>query len=640
MHDFYNNFLILLTGNCKIFMNEINDILVVLNKLARRNYFIPSYQRGFRWEKQQITELLDDILDFSENRDDQDYYCLQPVVVRKLSADEKILYNLENNDEQWYEVIDGQQRITTLTLIIHYFNEQFIGKNKIPEPKIRYETRETCIDEIFIDERTDKARCETKDNLSNIDLYHIINSYQYIHNWFSEEREVELDSNKIMSVFRTMVKVIWYEVNDTINDGSSAIELFTRINMGKIPLTNAELIKALFLRKRNFDSNKELRQIEIAKEWDSMEYALQNDDFWLFLNKHIDNKPARIEYIFDMMYNKERNKAKELGKLEKFDRLYGIDDYRTFRYFANRFKNTLNNSVSDCWKDVLNCFSALKEWFEDPIYYHYIGYLIICGVSIVDIFAMYDNSPKDKFIKQLKNAISEIVKDVHYSLDNGTISFNLSYVNDKDSIRKLLLLFNIQYMIIHNSKSEHWYIRFPFDLYKKQKWDIEHINSFTTYEITKGEEQLLWISTAIEDLKNIGIDIEVKDEDLYEDILKFADNTVNNLFPGIKARIAKHAGEDVNEDEDIKNNIGNLTLLNADINRGYGNSLFVTKRKEIINKDKEGCFIPICTKNIFLKYYDTEGSSKTIWSKANGDHAKYLIEIKETLDEFITIDAE
>lgn len=623
-------------------MNDIDDILVVLNKLAKRNYFIPSYQRGYRWEKQQVTELLDDILDFSENKEDQDYYCLQPVVVRKLSPDDKSLYHLKNDEsfDEWYEVIDGQQRITTLALVLHYFNEQFIGKTKISEPNIKYETRETCIDEIFIDEPTNKACCKTKDTLSNIDLYHVVNSYQYIHDWFSEERDPELDYNKIMSVFRTSVKVIWYEVNDITNDGSNAIELFTRINMGKIPLTNAELIKALFLRKRNFDSNKELRQIEIAKEWDNMEYALQNDDFWLFLNKNIDNKPARIEYIFDMMYNKELNLAKEKGELEKFDKLYGIDDYKTFRFFAHKFKKASNNAVKECWEDVQNCFSALKEWFDDPIYYHYIGYLITCGVSIVDIYALYDNSPKDIFIENIKKAIKEIVRDVHYTFDNDIISFNLSYVNDKDLIRKLLLLFNIQYMIIHNSKSEHWYIRFPFDLYKKQKWDIEHINSFTTYEITKGEDQLLWIETAIEDLMNLGIDIKAKDEELFIDILKFKANTVNTLFPGIKARIAKHAGEDVNEDEVIKNNIGNLTLLNADINRGYGNSLFVTKRKEIIKKDKEGCFIPICTKNIFLKYYDTEGSSKTIWSRANGDYTKYLMEIKETLNDFITIDAE
>ena len=330
-------------------MADINDILVVVNELAKRNYFIPSYQRGYRWEKQQVTELLDDILDFSENGEDQDYYCLQPVVVRKLSSEDIETYSIANeNGKEWYELIDGQQRLTTLALIIHYFNEIFIAKKKIPEPTIKYETRETCIDKIYIDEETNLACCEGKEKSSNIDLYHVVNAYQYIHDWF--ERDQNLDSDKIKSVFRTMVKVIWYEVNDSIKDGSDAIELFTRINMGKIPLTNAELIKALFLRRRNFDSNKELRQIEIAKEWDNIEYALQNDDFWFFLNKEGNNKPARIEYIFDMMFNQEQNRAKENGDIDNFNKIYGTDDYKTFRFFALMFKQSPKDAVKKAGK--------------------------------------------------------------------------------------------------------------------------------------------------------------------------------------------------------------------------------------------------------------------------------------------------
>ena len=615
-------------------MVDINNILVVVDRLAERNYFIPSYQRGYRWSKQQVTELLDDIYDFSENIGEQEYYCLQPIVVRKLNDEDISFYNLESkNNAEWYEVIDGQQRITTIALILHYFNEWFNGKKKKPEPNIKYETRDTRIKEIEIDATTQQAFCTNPNIVDNIDMFHAINAYQYIHDWFTQTK---LDENSIMSVFNTKVKVIWYEVNDTIKDGSDAIELFTRINMGKIPLTNAELIKALFLRQRNFESNKELRQIEIAKEWDSIEYALQNDDFWYFLNKKEEIIPARIEFLFDMMYNKEYNQACKDGSVADFNKLYGTDGYKTFRFFATKFKTELKNSVKDSWEEVQNTFSAIKEWFNDPIYYHYIGYLITCGVSIVEIYAMYYNTPKDEFLKKLKDTIRETVKTIHYTIEGNDIRFNLDYNSNKSDIRKLLLLFNIQHIIVHNSQSEHWYMRFPFDLYKKQKWDIEHINSFTTNEITKIEDQLIWIEIALEDLLNLGIDLKEKDPDLYSSIEDFRINPGMGRFLDIKKGIAKHAGEDVEEAEDIKNSLGNLTLLNAEINRGYGNSLFVTKRKEIIKKDKEGCFIPICTKNIFLKYYDTDGSSKTIWSKDNGDHTKYLLEIKDTLNDFIT----
>ena len=46
------------------------------------------------------------------------------------------------------------------------------------------------------------------------------------------------------------IRVIWYEVSD--EEQSSSIDIFTRLNIGKIPLTNAELIKALLLRRGNF----------------------------------------------------------------------------------------------------------------------------------------------------------------------------------------------------------------------------------------------------------------------------------------------------------------------------------------------------------------------------------------------------
>lgn len=627
-------------------MKNNSDIIISVNELSKRNYFIPSYQRGYRWEDQQVTDLLDDIYDFSLNKDSQDYYCLQPIVVKKMSQDETNSFGLNDvNKNEWYEVIDGQQRLTTIALIRHFFNSLGAAFARIPVPKIKYETRDTFVEKMTITE-TEQAKCEGIKDVE-IDIYYAINAYQIIYDWIKQLGFENID--KFKGTFNQDVKVIWYEINDNSENNSDTIELFTRINMGKIPLTNAELIKALFLRQRNFDSNKELRQIEIAKEWDSMEYALQNDDFWYFLNKKGGNKPARIEYVFDMMFNKEQYKIKDDSKkIESFNKRYGTDDYKTFRFFADKFKTASNNTVKQSWEDVQNCFSAIKEWFDDPIYYHYIGYLITCGVSIVEIFSMYDNSPKDKFLEKVKERIKTTVKDVHYNITKDTesekevVSFDLSYDNDKEKslIKKLLLLFNIQYMINHNSQSEQWYIRFPFDLYKKQEWDIEHINSFTTNEITKGEEQVAWINTALADLRNIGKNLEEIDSLLYSDIEKFRANTVNSQFRSLKARIAKHAGEDIEEEDNVKNNIGNLTLLNAEINRGYGNSLFVTKRKEIINKDKQGCFIPICTKNIFLKYYDTEGSTKTVWSKSDGDHDKYLLEIKETLKEFITNEAE
>ena len=76
-----------------------------------------------------------------------------------------------------------------------------------------------------------------------------------------------------------------------------AIALFTRLNIGRIPLTNAELIKALFLCRYNHKSqgrqlSKEKQQ-EIALQWDTIERELHDENFWYFLtNKQTDCYPT------------------------------------------------------------------------------------------------------------------------------------------------------------------------------------------------------------------------------------------------------------------------------------------------------------------------------------------------------------
>ena len=93
---------------------------LAINSLLDKQFFIPHYQRGYRWTFNQVEQLLDDIDSFSPREipgkhGEKTFYCLQPVVVKVLSDDLKTKYNLEG---EWYELIDGQQRITTIYLII------------------------------------------------------------------------------------------------------------------------------------------------------------------------------------------------------------------------------------------------------------------------------------------------------------------------------------------------------------------------------------------------------------------------------------------------------------------------------------------------------------------------------------------
>lgn len=54
-------------------------------ELRDYHFYIPDYQRGYRWSIQQVTELLDDIWDFLKNKkSSNEFYCLQPVIVKKI----------------------------------------------------------------------------------------------------------------------------------------------------------------------------------------------------------------------------------------------------------------------------------------------------------------------------------------------------------------------------------------------------------------------------------------------------------------------------------------------------------------------------------------------------------------------------
>lgn len=608
-----------------IFMSESNNKSVEMcsvKKLLKYNFVIPSYQRGYRWEKREVEDLLNDIYDFSQNNN-EGFYCLQPLVLKEISDNE-------------YEVIDGQQRLTTIYLILKYLKSIF--DNNINMYSITYSTRTDS--KKFLEEKlTDKelSKEEKQQCITHIDFEYIYNAYHTIKNWFNSDEKKKTIKNILLpdETDKKSVQFIWYKP-----DNANAIEIFTRINIGKIPLTNSELIKALFLQKANFKHSEnfdealyEHTQIEIANEWDYIENTLQDNRFWGFINNDMDKKYNRIDYIFEIIANIELNELKEEEK-NKILILIGNDSHSTFRYFYKKWKDNENKMsfMQNTWEKIRYCFYAMNKWYNDLAFYHYIGYIIYWSKDtkkdIIELYNSYSNNTKIEFHNKLNDRIKLILKNIKYHENNKC---NIYYDNKtRDNIRKLLLLYNIEYMLKNNNS----YSKFPFDLFRKQNWDIEHIEPKTPQSEDELEQYIKSIleneyvknklNTLNNEFKNI------KDED------KNRNKKLSDLYKKIKNEFSND--ENI-IDEELEDYLGNLVLLDSKTNREYHNEFFAIKRKIIIDKDKNNNkenFIPICTKYVFLKYFDEsiETSSVHQWTKK--DAIKYEKDIYKTLEKFLT----
>lgn len=534
------------------------------------NFFIPEYQRGYRWEKEHITMLLNDIW---ENGDAN--YSLQPIVVKK-------------SDDGKFELIDGQQRLTTIFLILKYIEHLLPNIVKL-KFSLKYVTRPRC--EEFLS-TLDRNLAE-----DNIDFLHIYNAYQTITKWFDEGTpDKGLKAINLYKYFGEKVKVIWYEVAKN----EDSIELFTRLNIGKIPLTNAELVKALFL-SRDAEGITEEKQLEIATSWDIIEKELHDEAFWAFLtNEPGSDYATRIELIFNMMSDKQEN---------------GKESFFTFFYFIERMKA---ESKIEIWKEILAYFLILKEWFDKRHIYHKVGYLVANGEQMQNLI----NDSKDLTKRGFEEALdAKIINSLDLTKDKA---LELSYKNnvDKSIIDKLLLLFNVETVRLLQNSTD----KFSFENHKRKSWSLEHIHAQNSEGLNKKEDQQKWLSLHRKSLQDL-MDKSDNTQQVKAVIKKIDENYENItkvIFDIIFAEVFALLSE--NDDRTYMDSISNMALLSVEDNAALNNSTFDVKRNKILLMDKNGEYIPICTRRIFLKYYtESKDNQLQFWGEA--DRNAYIDEM-------------
>lgn len=675
-----------------------------VRELLDCKFFIPEYQRGYRWTRQQVKDLLDDLLAFTQknNKEEAEFYCLQPLVVKKMTGAEMDKWGLEYNDasdDAWYEVIDGQQRLTTIFLLLWSKEDTLKSNNKQTDRYSLKYSRNLNLEAVLNDYIKSNGALDD----SKIDNYHITNTLNDIKTWFQDNIENDTsdmlvrllafspvaeddidddddddddygsgdrDTESKVTDTAHNVRFIWYE-----SDEEDPVKIFTRLNIGKISLTNSELIKALLLNSSNFGTKEErkqnnfkLRQQEIASQWDQIEITFHKDEFWSFLHQARTKAPTRIDMIFDLIVNDNR-----LGLEEKKLRGIGNDRYRTFRYFYEYFASLSKKNLSEkkkiervvrFWNIVKSYFHTFREWYDDIELFHYVGYIIQCNIHLregkssvkVDIpylISEWNNSPTKKDFKEklkslIKKELAKCPLDTQFP-DNG---------DGKTKARPVLLFHNIQTAINQNKVGRGGfnssYYRFPFYLYQSENWDVEHINSNTTNDESDEKTRKEWLINIF-----LGVNDEIKEliRSYFE--VGITREEKDSLYEKIKSAFSDEnptSGEEWTPVE--KNRIWNFALLDAHTNREYKNAIFSAKRRILIGKEKGealklpeisrdgtvslpengemqqagSCFVPLCTKHVFLKYYSPSSDVNNYWTK-EVDAPKYIEDIQNRIND-------
>ncbi len=392
-----------------------------------RSFIVPSYQRGYRWGEVQVRQLVEDLREAAENGKP---YCLQPLVVHG-----------DKNTKEW-RVIDGQQRLTTLWLLL-----DALGKR--PSWQLCYERHGGVTKPLDIPEGTP-------------DAFFVTHARQAL----SESPGLEAYLDDPNGPF-----FLWYEPEGKESD------IFARLNAGKIHLSNAELIKAALL-DRQADVN--------ARQWDAVEQRLQDEDFWCFVNPEPDAarfSAARIDFLFELWMRRGGN-----GKSDDFAK----NPEQAFRrnpfvvYEAVVGTKEAPNDTKAVWQEVCEISDKMNEWYDDPWLYHLIGFLMANRVkkpeerfrTLLELLAKVtpkkagqaeEPLTKHGFVQEVRERCRQAIfgdREIEACLGGWV------YGKNNKEIIAALLLFNLA--LTHHAGLER--TRFPFGTFRGTGWSIEHIH--------------------------------------------------------------------------------------------------------------------------------------------------------------------
>lgn len=587
-------------------------------------YHIPAYQRGYKWASKKPTDaiqiLINDLWEAyisAKNSNRKEYY-MQYITVKKIS------------NEKYLEVIDGQQRLTSFSIllsVIHLVSKKQIN---LAKGKLKYAIREDFFNNFIYDNHkletflaanwnNEKGISIDGKDINKQDVFYLHSAAQHIHN-FLVQAHIKPELEKFNEFILNHVKIIVNEIEPHIDSE----RVFRNLNSNKVGLTEAELIKGLLLTKAARSTSDQVKQkhyreiLEIrtalGRQWDEIATWVNDKKVKHFYFSN--NNKNYYEKSFNETISKEFQNIKEPITHKKallllllsmtFYKDIDIKDnqYLLFNYFHKETKN--NDTSFQLLLQLKEIYSILKDWYQKDAVHNLMGYLFFVEGSRLNKI----NYVSKSFYMSKQELLAKLVDDRNALLPEDLNL--LKYGNEYNTyIHRVLLALSV-----FETAREKTEIRFDFYNFRvKNNWSLEHIFPQSPEGMWRGKVQILSEEEKTEILKMIGYDYEHIEE--------------------IKIMFRKQERNDEEKEVYYKalqktwvNNLGNMSLLALPDNSSNGCAMFKLKRENVNEMIQNGSFVPKHTFEIFNKI-NLKSESLIKWT--NDDALNHFQYIQDTI---------
>lgn len=554
-----------------------------------QTYHIPAYQRGYKWGSDPngaVTILLKDLKEAFSNYQkgsSREYY-LQYITVKR-SKSEDGHYHLE--------VIDGQQRLTTLSIIFSILSNLNETEN-IAVNKLNYAIRTNFFQtHIYSKEKLAELLKYEWENfkktdpnlLDKQDIFYFFQAAKRIEKFFRDE----LKKNDWHSFHEFVSKCVMVIVN-SVESHVSSETVFRNLNSNKVPLTETELVKGYFITKigRQGKSKNHFREIlelrsNLGRKWDEISVWCNRPDVRSFYFSGGDGMESLLTLTAKMLEGKSQ-KQLIIGRKE---------DHHLFNFFHSL------DDLENAYQLLRENYNKLLDWYNRDDIYNLIGF---CRFTkgrknnsldfLISLLRVPDYKELFKVLEKARLDLlpKEEIQELRYGGDDDqVIHAALLYLNVfPDGIRK----------------------RFDFHLFETEKWTLEHIFP----QSPEGKKNNLT-------------------PDQREMVIQMLGENLSDELRGILNKDSRTEPEKALYYEALKslgplNSIGNMCLLSNGDNSSNGNKFFKEKRKNILELIQKGSFVPKHTFDVFSKMIPSlPDDNLSMWTREDIQvHQDYIFE--------------